>query len=437
MRVKLRKSSVVAVTCLLLLLVYKHIWNETFKSKTGLDFNEHVLINDELCQPVHVAVICAGHESSRQIVILLKSILFYRSKPLHLHIVVDEVSEHILTNLFRTWDIPNFAVSFYLDKRHLPDVTWFENTHYSGVYGLLKLKLPEILSDNIEQVIVLDTDLLFNSDIVELWNIFNFFSANQCLGMADNLSEWYLGMVLYFENVWPAIGRGFNSGVMLLKLDTLRLLKWNHLWKKVTRETLVTHHQTQLADQDILNAVLKKNPSLLYRLPCVWNFQLSNNMKEEFCSNLSSIRVKVYHWNSPEKQKSKYSYVHGAKNLYQRFAELNGALVKEPLLQCSQTESKIHKDNDEYEDDLCVKLIQSTSLHRIHLYFIPFEYESMSDRDVTMVLQLSIDRIAVFEKVCSHWPGPISAAIFASDQDVQNLPMFVEQITGEEDDDLS
>ena len=35
--------------------------------------------------------------------------------------------------------------------------------------------------------------------------------------------------------------------------------------------------------QDIFNALLKQHPYLLYRLPCQWNVQLSDNTRSELC----------------------------------------------------------------------------------------------------------------------------------------------------------
>lgn len=57
-------------------------------------------------QVIHVAVVCAGHSASRQVVTLIKSILFHRRNPLHFHFISDGIAEKILTYLFQTWAIP-------------------------------------------------------------------------------------------------------------------------------------------------------------------------------------------------------------------------------------------------------------------------------------------------------------------------------------------
>lgn len=70
--------------------------------------------NIKKCDVIHVSMVCAGYKSSRSVVTLLKSILFYRKHPLHFHIMVDDVAERILKTLFETWDIPQGVLQLYL-----------------------------------------------------------------------------------------------------------------------------------------------------------------------------------------------------------------------------------------------------------------------------------------------------------------------------------
>ncbi|VFV45635.1 low quality protein:, partial [Lynx pardinus] len=120
-------------------------------------------------QLLHVAIVCAGHNSSRDLNTLVKSVLFYRKNPLHFHLVTDAVARNILEMLFHTWMVP--AVG--------PQVSWIPNKHYSGLYGLMKLVLPGALPPDLARVIVLDTDVTFASDIAELWALFAHFSGER------------------------------------------------------------------------------------------------------------------------------------------------------------------------------------------------------------------------------------------------------------------
>lgn len=58
------------------------------------------------CEVIHVVSVCAGYNSTRSFVTLVKSLLFYRKNPLHFHLIIDRVAEKILNVLFKTWDVP-------------------------------------------------------------------------------------------------------------------------------------------------------------------------------------------------------------------------------------------------------------------------------------------------------------------------------------------
>lgn len=65
----------------------------------------HMYVMFNVLQVIHIAVVCAGHSASRQVVTLIKSILFHRRNPLHFHFISDAIAEKILTVLFKTWEI--------------------------------------------------------------------------------------------------------------------------------------------------------------------------------------------------------------------------------------------------------------------------------------------------------------------------------------------
>lgn len=65
------------------------------------------------CEVIQVAIVCAGHNSSRSMVTLIKSMLFYRKNPLHLHLITDAKAHLILSTLFDTWSIPQ-SMHFYI-----------------------------------------------------------------------------------------------------------------------------------------------------------------------------------------------------------------------------------------------------------------------------------------------------------------------------------
>lgn len=223
------------------------------------------------CDEIQVAIVCAGYNSSRSVVTLIKSILFYRKNPLHFHFISDDIAHSILSTLFTTWSVPGLRVSFYSTADLEPHVSWIPNKHYSGIYGLMKLVLPQTMPASLDRVIVLDTDVTFATDIHELWLMFGRMRresrSTAALGLVENQSDWYLGKIWKRQQQpWPAIGRGFNTGVMMFDLKRLRSGSWSSTWKEVAERELKTQLSTSLADQDIFNAVIKQHPNLVFRV---------------------------------------------------------------------------------------------------------------------------------------------------------------------------
>ncbi|XP_032139368.1 LARGE xylosyl- and glucuronyltransferase 2 isoform X6 [Sapajus apella] len=383
------------------------------------------------CELLHVAIVCAGHNSSRDVITLVKSMLFYRKNPLHLHLVTDAVARNILETLFHTWMVPAVRVSFYDADELKPQVSWIPNKHYSGLYGLMKLVLPGTLPAELARVIVLDTDITFASDIAELWALFAHFSDTQAIGLVENQSDWYLGNLWKNHRPWPALGRGFNTGVILLRLDRLRQAGWEQMWRLTARRELLTLPATSLADQDIFNAVIKEHPGLVRPLPCVWNVQLSDHTLAERCYSEASD-LKVIHWNSPKKLRVKNKHVKLFRNFYLTFLEYDGNLLRRGLFGCpSQPPSGAEQLQQALaqldEEDPCFEFRQQQlTVHRVHVTFLPHEPPPSQPHDVTLVAQLSMDRLQMLEALCRHWPGPMSLALYLTDAEAQQFLRFVE-----------
>ncbi|RXM36638.1 Glycosyltransferase-like protein LARGE1 [Acipenser ruthenus] len=326
-----------------------------------------------------------------------------RRNPLHFHFITDSIAQQILASLFHTWMVPAVRVDFYDADELKSEVSWIPNKHYSGIYGLMKLVLTKTLPSALERVIVLDTDITFATDIAELWAVFHKFKGQQVLGVVENQSDWYLGNLWKNHRPWPALGRGFNTGVILLLLDRLRKLKWEQMWRLTAERELMSMLSTSLADQDIFNAVFKQNPFLVYQLPCFWNVQLSDHTRSEKCyKDVSDL--KVIHWNSPKKLRVKNKHVEFFRNLYLTFLEYDGNLLRRELFGCPSeadhnSENLQKKLSELDEDDPCYEFRRERfTVHRTHLYFLHYELEPASDStDVTLVAQLSMDRKSVVQ----------------------------------------
>ena len=82
----------------------------------------------------------------------------------------------------------------------------------------------------LSRLVLLDTDLMFQSSIRDLWRQFLAFSPGQCIGLAPDLSPhyWHRLETLRGQRPDTDLGRpgpgyqGFNSGVALYDLSCLR-----------------------------------------------------------------------------------------------------------------------------------------------------------------------------------------------------------------------
>lgn len=405
------------------------------------------------CEEIHLVLVVSGANTVRALVVLVKSILFHRlNNPLHLHFLSDPRSRESLSAIFTTWQLPAVGVSFYPLSRATDAVKWIPNTHYSGVYGLAKLTLASILPASLSAAIVLDTDLMLSADIGVLWGFAKRLRrAGKQLGLVENQSDWYLGNLWKAHHPWPAVGRGFNTGVAVLNLELMRARDWNGTWHVAATRSLATHYMAALADQDVINAAIHEDKGLVYVLPCVWNVQLSKNTLSDYCFR-AAHHFKIVHWNSDAKLDVKN--VHGPhfKNLYTMFEEYDSMLFRTHFSDCESPQAEGNgnepgKNGNEPEQDgndrngngpeqngndpdwngnePCADFRRERWIvRRVFPFYLRYSYESPRERqqhDVTLVAQMSMDRLHMLSALCEQWAGPLSIALYASDADLRVL----------------
>ena len=383
---------------------------------------------DDSCEVIHLAMVASGHETIRRLVVVIKSILFYRHHPIHLHFLIDTWSESILSTIFDTWRLPDVNVSYYPLSVAIRTVEWIPNTHYSGIFGLSKLTLASILPTSLSTVIVLDTDIMLAADIWELWEFAKHLrQARKQLGLVENQSDWYLGNMWKGHKPWPAVGRGFNTGVAILNLELMREQNWNETWHSAARDSLITQSKAALADQDITNAAIKRDKGLVFILPCVWNIQLSENTLSDYCFK-SAHHFKIIHWNSAAKLDVSNIYAPHFKNLFRMFEDYDDMLFRTHLSDCNLSPQSVLPTllSQQNEAEPCLDVRQEAALvHKVHPYYLNYSYKSVDEFDVTLVAQMSTDRLHMLEPLCGQWTGPLSIALYASDADLRAVRALV------------
>ena len=95
-------------------------------------------------QVIHIAIVCTKFNSTREVVTLIKSILFYRKNFLHFHFISDHIALHILQTVFHTWYVPAGKRSRVYDSFHIQMEIW---THSD-----LKWNIPNQDSNGLFQI---------------------------------------------------------------------------------------------------------------------------------------------------------------------------------------------------------------------------------------------------------------------------------------------
>lgn len=400
----------------------------------GIDKNDiDNMKNKKRCDTIHIAAVCGGFNATRSLYVLLKSILFRRTDVIHLHLLVDNISHLILEKLFDSLSVPELKVSFYNATEHETDISWIRNQHYSSQYGLLKLPFIGILSKHLDRVILMDTDMLCLGNINRLWSEFENMKQvkkkgdRPAFGMVENQSDWYLNDSTPGRIVWPAIGRGFNSGLILIDFHELKRVDWDLTWRQVSEDQLTSNLITTLADQDILNSIIRVYSDIIYVLPCYFNLQL-NDHSQNYKSCHEFDDFKIIHWNSPYKLDNKNPLSEYYRNWYLIFTNWDASLVS--FNHCISLDGQIYSQklsNRSTTKDFICKDIQPkpTDKLRTYLYFMEFEH-SFVPWDVTLVAHLSSDRLQVLNQLAGNWLGPMSVSIYLTELETSLLISTIE-----------
>ncbi|XP_055015845.1 xylosyl- and glucuronyltransferase LARGE1-like [Boleophthalmus pectinirostris] len=164
-----------------------------------------------------------------------------------------------------------------------------------------------------------------------------------------------------------------------------------------------------------------------------YQIEMAEADKPKTASFSSSSDLQVIHWNSPKKLRVKNKHVEFFRNLYLTFLEYDGNLLRRELFGCPSepdlNTERLQKTLSELdEDDPCYEFRRERfTVHRTHLYFLHYDYTPPSDgTDVTLVAQLSMDRLQMLEAICKHWEGPVSLALYLSDAEAQQFLRYAQ-----------
>ncbi|NWW04092.1 XXLT1 xylosyltransferase, partial [Oreocharis arfaki] len=188
-------------------------------------------------------------------------------------------------------------------------------TYYSDSIFFLSVAMHRIMPKEITQIIQVDLDLKYKTNIRDLFDEFDNFPEGAVIGIAREMQPVYRHTFWQYrrENPQTKVGEpppdglpGFNSGVLLLNLEAMRQSKlYNQLLEPTMVQKLTEkyHFKGHLGDQDFFTMVGMEHPELFHVLDCTWNRQLCTWWRDHGYSDVfhqyfqCEGEVRIYHGN--------------------------------------------------------------------------------------------------------------------------------------------
>ncbi|KAF9070328.1 hypothetical protein BDP27DRAFT_1172097, partial [Rhodocollybia butyracea] len=174
-------------------------------------------------EPIVFSLIMWSRNSAVEGALLIKTILMYTTSPTEFHIICDPSARELLEHRFSLLTNPRHPIKVRFYQPSLQDMKdrisregSIRSDHASGLPGLMKLFIHEILPSSVTKSIYIDTDAFFISDPTFLWNVFSQLKPTTAIVMSYHPDE--------NSPMWNYASR-ICSCVMLLNLEKLRELR--------------------------------------------------------------------------------------------------------------------------------------------------------------------------------------------------------------------
>lgn len=203
---------------------------------------------------------------------LLKSILMSISSPVNFVFLTDAIGRNRIHTLFKrlAYTKRKVSVDIHILDERLVD-KWAAKvrmsvwSHSSGRWGMAKLMVPWILRDR-EHAIIVDTDMIFMQDPMNLWELFHTDTDRGKQGWIYQMPIARLTSPIYI-----------CSCIVLLKLKKIRdhqvypnLMRYALSQAKTWYHPEIGLYKPNTGDQGMLYMMIKHYPQLFQRLPLHW-----------------------------------------------------------------------------------------------------------------------------------------------------------------------
>ena len=324
---------------------------------------------------LHIGVVVTNHSSCSKASLLVKSILMYCHSPIHFHFITDSDSMTILETLIDSWELPFVNTSFYT-LEYLTNVTDFGTRLTSASVDALKLVFPLVLPPTVSQIVILNANIVVATDIEALWDMFE---------QIENERK-VIGLTTFPQQ------NKLDTRIMLLDMQNLDQLEW---------------FQSTLQKLDL------ESHTLVERLPNKWSLQRHClGDKRNKCIE----EVMVFIWD-PENTES-----------LNKIVSFNGYELQDDDVVSGTNFTPVYSNIWDWISPTCSEFRKKVT-YRTHPYYTHYSYQSSDPYDVTMVTQLSFDRLHTLQRLIDNWDGPIGATIYMRDSDTMELLRFTSSIS--------
>jgi lipopolysaccharide biosynthesis glycosyltransferase len=205
--------------------------------------------------PSSPIVVCAADNNyAMQLAVVAKSALEHlqRDRTLLLYVIDGGITGSSKQKILRSIDPQRCVVTWLQPNLELlTEVPVFGHFNFTTY---LRLLIPDLLPETIQKVIYLDSDLVVNADLGQLWDLS---IADQYLLAVQQTSIPYVSSASGLAN-YEALGispdcKYFNGGVLVINLEKWRQEK---VGLQALNYILEYKEQIRFADQDGMNATL-------------------------------------------------------------------------------------------------------------------------------------------------------------------------------------
>lgn len=257
------------------------------KSKFEVTHSKHEI--DIFCVPFNFV-----HEEF--LAVMMKSVMTHTAKSVKFWILENFLSEHLSNQL------PGLALEYGFDYEFVSYKwpLWIrqQHDHSRQIAAYKALFLDVLFPEVVDKIIVLDVDLIVNTDLADLvgldlhGNIYGF--AQMCEDRPNSEKFWHHG---YWKNVLKDELHYHTSSLYVVDLVEFKARQAGELLRRHYQKLSSDPNSLMMLDQDLFNNLQRAIP--IYSLPPEWNWSPT------WCDHKRKKTAKVIQFETRDMSKSK------------------------------------------------------------------------------------------------------------------------------------